>query len=111
MVYVWCNNEACSNYAKEDILVKAQFKYENGKTVLSNIPRCPICGKEMFYREEYLKKEGSIDVAFTSFNSKSSEDKADILKKRYNDNIKKENIDEVIKNKREKVTKQFFGLD
>ncbi len=110
MVYVWCNNEACSNYAKEDILVKAQFKYENGETILSNIPRCPACGKEMFYREE-LQKGNGINVGFTSFNSKSNEDKADILKKRYNDNIKKENINEVIKNKRERATKQFFGLD
>lgn len=110
MIYVWCNNEACSNHAKEDILVKAEFKYENGETVLSNIPRCPICGKEMSYREE-LRKGNGINVSFTSFNSKSNEDKASMLKKRYRDNLKKENISEVIKHKREQATKHFFGLD
>ena len=54
MIYVWCNNEACSNHAKEDILVKAEFKYENGETVLSNIPRCPICGIEKNCEKEMV---------------------------------------------------------
>lgn len=110
MIYVWCDNEACSNHAKEDILVKAEFKYKDGEMVLSNIPRCPICGKEMSYREEWQKGNG-INVGFSSFNSKSNEDKASILKQRYRDNLKKEDISEVIKYKREQATKQFFGVD
>ena len=63
----------------------------------------------MGYREELPKNEGDINISFMSFNSKSNEDKASILKKRYKENAKKEGVEDKIRYKREQMTKQFFG--
>lgn len=63
----------------------------------------------MGYREELPESEGDINVAFASFGSQSNENKASILKARYKKGLEKDGVSEMIKAKREKVTKDFFG--
>lgn len=110
MIYWKCVNAECEEFGNEILEPKPMFKYSPLGTVPTNIPYCKKCGRQMDYREELPTQEGPISVNFASFNSKSNEDKAHILKKRYKDGVKKENvIQDVIKEKREQVTKQFFG--
>lgn len=63
----------------------------------------------MGYREELPESEGDINVAFASFGSQSNENKVSILKARYKKGLEKDGVSEMIKAKREKVTKDFFG--
>lgn len=109
MLYWKCENKECADYGKEIIEVRPMFKYTDKGTTPINIPYCKTCGKQMGYREELPESDGEINVAFASFNSKTNEDKADILKKRYKKSIEKEDINEKIRLKREQVTKNFFG--
>lgn len=109
MLYWKCENKECKKFEEEVLEIKPTFKYTENGTVPINIPYCKCCGQQMGYREELPKNEGDINISFMSFNSKSNEDKASVLKKRYKENAKKENVEDKIRYKREQMTKQFFG--
>lgn len=109
MLYWKCENEKCKNFEEEILEINPIFKYTENGTVPINIPYCKCCGQQMGYREELPKNEGDINISFMSFNSKSNEDKASVLKKRYKENAKKEGVEDKIRYKREQMTKQFFG--
>lgn len=109
MLYWKCENEKCKNFGEEILEINPIFKYTENGTVPINIPYCKCCGQQMGYREELPKNEGDINISFMSFNSKSNEDKALVLKKRYKENAKKEGVEDKIRYKREQMTKQFFG--
>lgn len=109
MLYWKCENKECKEFGKEILEIKPMFKYTEKGAIPINIPYCKCCERQMGYREELPKSEGNINVSFMSFNSKSNEDKASVLKKRYKENNKKENVEEKIRYKREQMTKQFFG--
>lgn len=109
MLYWKCENEKCKNFGEEILEINPVFKYTENGTIPINIPYCKCCGQQMGYREELPKNEGDINISFMSFNSKSNEDKASVLKKRYKENAKKENVEDKIRYKREQMTKQFFG--
>lgn len=109
MIYWKCENKECTEFGKEIIETRPMFKYTNNGTVPINIPYCKVCGKQMGYREKLPESEGDINVAFASFGSQSNENKASILKARYKKGLEKDGVSEMIKAKREKVTKDFFG--
>ena len=109
MLYWKCENEKCKNFGEEILEINPIFKYTENGTVPINIPYCKCCGQQMGYREELPKNEGDINISFMSFNSKSNEDKASVLKNRYKENAKKEGVEDKIRYKREQMTKQFFG--
>lgn len=109
MLYWKCENEKCKNFGEEILEINPIFKYTENGTVPINIPYCKCCGQQMGYREELPKNEGDVNISFMSFNSKSNEDKALVLKKRYKENAKKEGVEDKIRYKREQMTKQFFG--
>ena len=111
MLYWKCENKDCEEFGKEILEMRPKFRYTEKGTEPIDIPYCKCCGNQMGYREELPESDGEINVAFASFNSKSDGDKAYMLKKRYKENLKKENIDEKIKDVREKATKKFFGVE
>lgn len=109
MAIFWkCENEKCNRYGKEILAVSYRAKYnERMELIPIDIPHCPECGKEYGYREELPKQEGDININYASFNSKSNEEKAFVLKKRYKDSIKN-TINETINEKRKQISKSFF---
>lgn len=109
MIYWKCENKECTEFGKETIETNPMFKYTDKGTVPINVPYCKVCGKQMGYREELPESEGDINVAFASFGSQSNENKASILKDRYKKGLEKDGISEVIKTKRDKMIKDFFG--
>ena len=109
MIYWKCENKECTEFGKETIETNPMFKYIDKGTVPINIPYCKACGKQMGYREELPESDGDINVAFASFGSQSNENKASILKDRYKKGLEKDGISEIIKAKRDKMTKDFFG--
>lgn len=110
MLYWKCENQECEKFGQEILETRPMFKYTENGTIPINIPYCKCCGDQMGYREELPKDEGDINVTYSSFNAKSDSDKASLLKKRYREANKKEGIEEKIRYKREKATKDFFGL-
>lgn len=109
MLFWKCENEKCEQFEKEILEVKPRFKYTEKGTIPTDIPYCKCCGKQMGYREVLPESNGEINVAFASFNSMSNESKSSMLKQRYKDGLKKDHIDEKIKDVRDKAAKQFFG--
>lgn len=109
MIYWKCENEECEKHGEEIIEATPMFKYTPNGTVPINIPYCKSCGKQMGYREELPVQEGPINIGFAKFNSMSDGDKATMLKTRYKEGLKKEDIQDRIKAKREQATKSFFG--
>lgn len=111
MLYWKCKNKNCINYDKKIIETKPMFKYTPQGTIPINIPYCKECGEEMGYEEVLPKTEGDINVSFGKFKSMSSEDKSNVLKKRYKNNLNQKELQHSIEQKRLDVTKKFFGID
>lgn len=107
-IYWKCKNKDCKQFGKEVLAVSYRMGYNKEmKLVPIEIPPCPECGEEFDYREVLPEQKGDININYSSFNSKSNEEKASVLKKRYKDGIKN-TIDETIREKRNQVTKSFF---
>lgn len=110
-VYIWCDNEKCDQFRKEQIYNNGKKKYvlKNGRLVLANIPCCPVCGRQFSYREEIEEQEGPISVNIGEFSGMTPDRKASMLKKRYQEDNKKKDIEGRIKEKRDKTIRKFFN--
>lgn len=107
MLKWFCENEECSEYMK---LVphtgKLTYVFRNGTLIPATIKRCPVCGKEMSYKDEKNTEMPNLKVG--TFSGMSNEQKADVLKKRAALHNKKPEVQEQIKRNREKVMKNMI---
>lgn len=109
MIICWCNNESCVEYAKEfELKGKIRYAFKEGELVPTNIPFCPVCAKQYFYRDE--KNTEMPNVSIGEFKMMSNESKSKMLIKRYQEDNKKKDIKGVIARKRAQVAKKHFGL-
>lgn len=78
-----CKNNHCSNIDKDIIVAHIQFIYDNKlkKLVVRNKQYCEVCGNELEYIEEE-SKSGIEGFCFTRFNTMTSDQKKEVLKKR-----------------------------
>lgn len=97
-----CNYSECENFGKEVTLAKVSFMF-NEKTkqmeLRGNYP-CPICHNKM----EYVPpKEGAVHgFNFNRFDSLTSEQKRDVIKKRSQEHFRRTDKGD-LKNYKEKI--------
>lgn len=110
MIKMWCNHVGCQAYQNGEVEYTGKKTYvmdKEGHLVLSNIPKCPLCGHQYFYREILPAELPNISIG--EFKMMAPGQKQEMLKKRYLDIGKKEDVQGKIKEKREKTIKKFFG--
>lgn len=73
----------------------------------SNLPKCPVCGKQVSYEEE--KNETVPDISIGEFKMMSTENKAKVLKKRANDFSKKDGSEDRKRFYQEKAIKNVLN--
>ena len=78
-----CKNDECPNIDRDILVGQVSFTFDNElkKLVVRSKQYCSICGKELEYVEEppKTKVEG---FCFTRFNTMSSDQKKEVIKKR-----------------------------
>lgn len=109
-VFYYCGNDRCSNFEKEiPYTGKRSYVMRNGHLQLLDRPNCSVCGSPCSLREEIEKEEGPITLNIGEFTGMTPDRKASMLKKRYQEDNKKKDIEGRIKEKRDKTIRKFFN--
>lgn len=88
-------------------MTNARFVFRYNKLVPSNLPKCPVCGRQVSYEEE--KNEKVPDISIGEFKMMSAESKAKILKKRANNFSKKDGSEDKKRFYQEKAIKNMLN--
>ena len=90
MEYI-CQNPDCKAYNKPEYLNKEMYRYIDGE-LTGEHATCPYCGQKRKHHDENeavpLSEKGATSIL--SFNSASTEDKREILRKRSHEHFQKE---------------------
>ena len=97
-----CKNNRCPNIDKDVIVSKVSFKYDEKqkKLVVRNKQYCQGCEQEMEYIEEE-PKSGIEGFYFTRFNTLTSDQKKEVMKKRSKKHFDKYEKKEIEERKRQ----------
>ena len=88
-------------------MTNAKFVFRYNKLVPSNLPKCPVCGRQVSYEEE--KNEKVPDISIGEFKMMSTESKAKILK-RANNFSKKDGSEDKKRFYQEKAIKNMLNV-
>ena len=99
-----CVNKGCEYYGVEVTVPRVTFRWDEHlmHSVIMNPPKCSFCNEEIELQKE--PSTGEITCHFAKFNSKTSNEKKVMMKKRYREHSKNE-----VKEKVHEVRKSILG--
>jgi len=86
-----CENKECENFDKIEFYSKVKYIFKNNELIPEIF--CVKCNKRLLEIKE--ERKGDINIYVATFNSKSDQEKRDILKKRADDHTNKKMKDSV----------------